>query len=90
MIQRRDLMRRLSAGVTRVRAALVAMAAFVTSLFDELVLTLALLLIVYGLWPWVGRLSLVIPGAVLLWFLPARGPFVERSQTDLPVKRRSN
>lgn len=77
----------LRAAWQQVRAA----AAFTASLFDELLLTAALALIVGGLWPSIGRLSLVIPGVVLLWIvLPARSPLVVKAPIVPAPKRRND
>jgi hypothetical protein len=43
---------------------------------DEILIATALALIDAALWPQYGRLSLVVPGAVLLWIaLPQRATF---------------
>lgn len=59
---------------------------------DELALSVALVLIVIGLWPLVGRVALLVPGLVLLWIaLPARQPFLHRSllTEKKPLPRRA-
>ena len=46
---------------------------------DELALAVGLGLVTVGLWPSIGLLALVVPGAVIVWIvLPARGPFMAR------------
>lgn len=56
---------------------------------DEILLAAGCFFIVVALWPLIGRLSLIVPGSVLLWLsMPARKPFtVERS--DVPQRLRS-
>lgn len=52
---------------------------------DEALILAGMILATCGLWPLVGRLSLVVPALVLLWIaLPPRAPFVMR-----PDKKRS-
>lgn len=64
---------------------------------DELLLTLALVLIVVGLWPissrWIGTglPSLIVPGMTLLYVvLPPRAPFVARPPAPSESSRRSS
>lgn len=46
---------------------------------DVLVLILGLVMVTVGLWPWIGRGALLVPGVVLTWLsLPSRLPFVLR------------
>jgi hypothetical protein len=57
---------------------------------DEILLLTALVLVVTGLWPLVGRSALLIPGLTLLWIaLPQRAPFVARSSESEKSARRS-
>lgn len=54
---------------------------------DEVLLTLGLALITWGLWPLVGVCALIVPGAVLLWLaLPSRAPFVT-PPAEKPARR---
>lgn len=77
--------------MSRWREALRAVIAVVG--VDELLLSIALALIVVGLWPLVGQRALLVPGLVLLWIvLPSRQPFLHRSPAPspkAPVARRS-
>lgn len=55
---------------------------------DELVLLAALGLIVFALWPSVGRLALLPVGAVLLFVtLPTRRRFIERIPPETSGRR---
>ena len=46
---------------------------------EEILLTAAIALAMVAIWPWCGRLSLLVPAVVLLWIaLPARAPFLAR------------
>ena len=52
---------------------------------DVVGLVLALALLTAGLWPDLQRRALVVPGIVLLWLiLPARAPFIHRSDSKEP------
>ena len=47
--------------------------------FDELALAVGLGLVTVGLWPSIGVLALIAPGAAIVWIvLPARGVFIVR------------
>ena len=44
---------------------------------DELGIATALVVLTIGLWPRLGRDTLIADGAILLWmFLPTRSPFI--------------
>ena len=52
---------------------------------DELLLLVALVLLVVGLWPWLGRGALVPVGLFLLWLgCPSRAPFITPTTTADP------
>lgn len=66
------------------------MAALATAIgFDELVLAVGLVMVAASLWPAIGRLALLLPGAVLVWIsLPAREPFVAKPADELARRKR--
>lgn len=56
---------------------------------DEILLVVALALVTWGLWPLVGRMALIAPGAVCLWIaLPSRAAFLVRPAADDAAKRK--
>ena len=53
---------------------------------DEVLLLVALLLVVIGLWPVVGVRALVAPGLILLYLtVPTRRPFVDKGAESAPL-----
>lgn len=55
---------------------------------DEALLLTGVGLIVVALWPVLGRLTLVIPGAVIVWLaLPPRLPFLHRPSREESTRR---
>lgn len=56
---------------------------------DEVATMVALVLVTVALWPRFGRLTLLVPGIVLLWIaLPVRRPFVARPEAPDKSSRR--
>lgn len=57
---------------------------------DEILLVAGLVLLVVGLWPWIGAAACVVPGAVLVWLsLPAREAFIARPLEEPRKESRS-
>lgn len=56
---------------------------------DEVLLLVGFGLITVALWPAIGRLALLIPGAAIIWLvLPTRAPFLHRPSANDPPTRR--
>jgi hypothetical protein len=57
---------------------------------DEILLGTGLTLVTVALWPVLGRVSLIVPGLVILWIaVPERAPFVTRPPVSDKDRRKT-